>query len=200
MTRLRHNPALMLVLATALLAAGCDRNGQERKLSLKQTGLPGHVTAGGGSSGEVLSRSQQANKSTAPAGTPGIPQGSEGNTSGAALGGTTAGSTQQPAQTEKQKLADSMDAVAARWRTGAQASGLQLAAPTRVKAIQGFDASISQSGASGQPGGQLGAEAARAPVRSEKSGTAEPSRDVKDDSKRRSPGGVKSMAPDKAGF
>ena len=199
MTGFHQTQPLMLVLAAALLAAGCGANDEERKLGVKQTGLPGHLSAGGGSSGEVLSRSQQADISIAPAGTPGIPQGSGGNTSGAALGGTTGG-TQQPAQTEKQKLADSMDAISARWRTRAQASGLQPAAPIAVKAMEGFDASAAQSGASGQPGGQLGAEASRTPIKSEKSGTAEPSRDVKDDSKRRSPGGVKAYAPDKAGF
>ncbi|GAB3538148.1 hypothetical protein GCM10027343_03160 [Noviherbaspirillum agri] len=93
-----------LLLAMPLAAVslpGCDRAGQEREA--KQTGFPGQVTAGGGTSGEVMARAASAANTTAsmPAGTPGIPQGSGGTTGGAAMGGTSPPgevSQQQPPQ------------------------------------------------------------------------------------------------------
>src|SRR5690554_2877580 len=55
-----------------------------------QTNAPGHVSAGGATSGEVVARSEQAKGGgkDSPEGTPGIPQGSGGNTGGTAMGGT----------------------------------------------------------------------------------------------------------------
>jgi hypothetical protein len=74
------------VLLAALLGAGCDR-GPKVEDGVVQTKFPGQVSAGGGTSGEVIA--QAGGKQTAPpAGTPGIPQGAGGNTGGAALGGT----------------------------------------------------------------------------------------------------------------
>jgi len=83
------------------------------------------------------------------------------------------------AEQDKQKLAASMDAVVARWRARAAANGWPTHPPLPVAPIAGFNASASQSSRSGQPDGRLGAAAAQAPVRSEKSGTAPPSSDVK---------------------
>ena len=196
MIRLAHHATFELLLAAALLTGGCGNSDQERKLGVRQTGLPGHLTAGGASSGEVLSRSQQATISPAPAGTPGIPQGSGGNTGGAALGGTTTGA-QQEAERAKQNLANAMDTVSKRWRTRATANGWELFPPTPVNASLGFDASATQAGASGQPGGRLGPAAQQVPINSEKSGTAAPSADVKQDSKPQSPPGVRAKAPER---
>jgi hypothetical protein len=155
----------------------------------------------------VLQRSKQAVKAGSPEGTPGIPEGAGGTTSGAAMGGTTPGaavaqeaqrqattpsgampgSDAKPspeqaaakAEQEKRELAASMDAVSQRWRERAKKEGWQTHPPTAVAAVPGITASGTQSGASGQPGGQLGKDAAAAPVRSEKRGTAPPSEDVK---------------------
>jgi hypothetical protein len=137
-------------------------------------------------------------KEQMPSGTPGIPQGNEGNTGGAALGGTTAAAaatktapaaTPDPAAAkakaeaqaalEKQKLAESMDKVSAYWRKQAAANRWETHPPVPVAAAQGFDASAAQSSASGQPGGRQGAAAAQAPISSEKAGTAQPSKDAK---------------------
>ncbi|WP_298234937.1 hypothetical protein [uncultured Azohydromonas sp.] len=73
------------VLLAALLGAGCDR-GPKVEDGVVQTRFPGQVSAGGGTSGEVIAQSG-GKQAAPPAGTPGIPQGSEGNVGGAALGG-----------------------------------------------------------------------------------------------------------------
>lgn len=65
---------------------------------------------------------------------------------------------------EKEELAASMDKVAARWRSRAAANGWETHPPTPIAAAP--------------------ATAAAAPVRSEKSGTAPPSEDVKDPAKK----------------
>lgn len=191
-----HLSTLTLLLTGALAVSGCSRQDDMRQEGVKQTGFPGQLTAGGGSSGSVLSQASIVTRSTAPAGTPGIPQGSGGTTSGAAMGGTTGG-PQQAAEREKQSLADSMDRLAARWRSRAAANGWPQPAPVPVNAAQGFDTSATQSGPSGQPGGRLGPDAGRPLVRSEKSGTAPPSPDVKQSIKSESPPGVRSGAPER---
>jgi hypothetical protein len=78
--------ALALV---ALLAAGCGPHEPERENGVQQTQFPGQVSAGGGTSGEVIARAG-GKSASGPAGTPGIPQGAEGNTGGTAPGGTVA--------------------------------------------------------------------------------------------------------------
>lgn len=85
---------------------------------------------------------------------------------------------------EKQELAASMQRVADRWRSRAAAHGWDINPATPIAAPEGFKASETQSSASGQPGGKLGAAAADAPVRSEKAGTAPASADVKDPAKK----------------
>ena len=185
-----------VALATACLIAGCGDGNRTTGLAVEQTQAPGHVAAGGGTSGAVIARAPRVEKGDAPAGTPGIPQGSGGNTSGAALGGTTAAAPQQ-ADREKQELAASMEAIAQRWRGQAAKNGWPSHPATPVQAVAGFDASANQTSQSGQPAGRLEGEAARAPVTSEKAGTAAPSSDVKDDSMRRMPPGVGANAPDR---
>jgi hypothetical protein len=84
----------LLALSSVLLGSitGCtNRPDASSDTGVRQTHFPGEVTAGGGTSGEVMERSKKVASSGAPSGTPGIPEGSEGNTSGAALGGTTSG-------------------------------------------------------------------------------------------------------------
>lgn len=93
--------AATLCLGIAALA-GCGRGSGEPPAgsALRQTELPGQVTAGGATSGTVIASA--ARTASAPAkdmaaasreaGTPGIPEGSGGNTSGARLGGSTGSS------------------------------------------------------------------------------------------------------------
>jgi hypothetical protein len=85
--------AALLAISSALLGsiAGCAdrRDASSSDTGIRQTHFPGEVTAGGGTSGEVMERSKKVASSGAPSGTPGIPEGSGGNTGGAALGGTT---------------------------------------------------------------------------------------------------------------
>ncbi len=83
------------------------------------------------------------------------------------------------AEKDKQALAVKMDDVTQRWRKRAAEKGWKAHSPTAVKPIAGIDASSSQSGASGQPGGKVGEAAKDQPIRSEKRGTAPPSQDVK---------------------
>jgi hypothetical protein len=79
-----------------LLAAlgGCGRDGDAVQDGIRQTRLPGEVTAGGRTSGEVMAATTPAARpQPGPAGTPGIPRGAEGNTGGTAMGGTTPATT-----------------------------------------------------------------------------------------------------------
>lgn len=101
-----------VVLLTAF--GGCHQGGEAPFLNgIRQTGSPGVYTAGGGTSGRVIARHAAAtgNTTTAPApvtatqapqegmrgqaaegsvaGTPGIPEGAGGTTSGTEMGGTT---------------------------------------------------------------------------------------------------------------
>lgn len=101
----RMNPvrAGAALLAALLLLAGCDR-GPKVEDGVVQTKFPGMVSAGGGTSGEVIA--QAGGKATAPpAGTPGIPQGAEGNTGGTRLGGTSGEQSGLPAGEGPQKAA-----------------------------------------------------------------------------------------------
>lgn len=83
------------------------------------------------------------------------------------------------AATEKKQLAASMEAVAQRWRTTATERGWTVHSPTPIDAVAGISAEAALDKPSGQPGGKLGEDAAKAPVRSEKLGTAPDSQDVK---------------------
>lgn len=84
---------LLYVLSIVWLCglAACDRGNDNHEV--RQTKFPGQFSAGGGTSGEVMARNSTATSGRAPAGTPGIPQGAGGNTGGAAMGGSVAGST-----------------------------------------------------------------------------------------------------------
>jgi colicin import membrane protein len=93
------------------------------------------------------------------------------------------------AQKEKQELLATMDAVAARWRSHAAQQGKRVAPPVPVGAqTAAVSAPATGAAPAGQPGGKLGPLAQAAPVRSEKAGTAPPSKDV-------TPGPSKALPP-----
>ena len=85
------------LLAACTLLAGCDRGHANPKDGVIQTKFPGQLTAGGGTSGQVMARSAKPETNAAYAGgTPGIAGGSGGNTAGAAMGGTVTETGQGP--------------------------------------------------------------------------------------------------------
>jgi hypothetical protein len=80
--------------ALVLSAAGCKQHGDD---AMRDTKFPGMVTAGGGTSGQVMARSSgPKTDATYAGGTPGIAGGSGGTTSGAATAGTTTETGQGP--------------------------------------------------------------------------------------------------------
>lgn len=102
---------VLYVVAAGMLVGipGCDRGsksgsdtrGDARGKSgaaVAQTGFPGQVTAGGGTSGEVLGRVGQTKDGSYAGGTPGIAGGSGGNTGGAATGGSVQETGRGPSQ------------------------------------------------------------------------------------------------------
>jgi hypothetical protein len=83
---------LLLALGlAAMLAAGCsraDKAGTRADANQRQTKFPGMVTAGGGTSGEVIARAQKpVTDGSYAGGTPGIAGGAGGTTGGAATAG-----------------------------------------------------------------------------------------------------------------
>ena len=86
----------LVVMCCALLTA-CQRAEAPAAHGVIQTGYPGQMTAGGGSSGEVMARTARpATDATYAGGTPGIAGGAGGNTGGAETGGTVQESGQGP--------------------------------------------------------------------------------------------------------
>lgn len=99
-------------LALALAAmTGCKQHGDATQL---KTRFPGMVSAGGGTSGEVMA-ANGGNKTNGvyAGGTPGIAGGAGGNTSGAGTGGTTHETGQGPSQGVSTPSAPSAAAVGA---------------------------------------------------------------------------------------
>ena len=94
----------LLGLLLPVFLVACDReDGAASDTGARQSRFPGQVSAGGGTSGEVMARNKGVADTPDPSGTPGIPQGSGGTTSGAAMGGTTGGepgSTDAPVKKE----------------------------------------------------------------------------------------------------
>ncbi len=90
---------VMHALAACMLismSACSDRN--ENNSGATQTGFPGQVTAGGGTSGDVMGRVGQTKDGSYAGGTPGIAGGSGGNTGGAATGGSVQESGRGPSE------------------------------------------------------------------------------------------------------
>lgn len=84
-------------LAALVLLGGCDRNRNVSQAGVIQTKFPGHVTAGGGTSGEILEKNKPpTTDATYAGGTPGIAGGSGGTTGGAATAGTVQETGQGP--------------------------------------------------------------------------------------------------------
>jgi hypothetical protein len=78
---------LMQGALVALALVGCKPHGDNAQLETK---FPGMVTAGGGTSGQVMAaHGGPKTDATYAGGTPGIAGGAGGNTSGAGTGGTT---------------------------------------------------------------------------------------------------------------
>ncbi|TFW32569.1 hypothetical protein [Massilia horti] len=91
---------VMRIAAAALLlaAAGCQKHA-ESVSGVIQTKFPGQVSAGGGTSGQVLARNAKPTvEGTYAGGTPGIAGGAGGNTAGAATAGNVQESGQGPSQ------------------------------------------------------------------------------------------------------
>jgi hypothetical protein len=84
-------PDLALSLGFAVALASCGNEGAQVATKVTQTRFPGEVSAGGGTSGEAMAQATQAGSRQA--GTPGIPQGAEGNAGGTQMGGTAGAST-----------------------------------------------------------------------------------------------------------
>lgn len=98
-------PTCTVVVVVAVLAGGCaaltgcQRAEAPAAHGVVQTRYPGQMSAGGGSSGEVMARSAHPQTdATYAGGTPGIAGGAGGNTGGAETGGTTQESGQGPSQ------------------------------------------------------------------------------------------------------
>ncbi|MGV3653152.1 MAG: hypothetical protein ACO1N5_02935 [Noviherbaspirillum sp.] len=86
----RRMAALAAGLGLAALLAGCqDRQQSAAADGVAATKFPGAITAGGGTSGEVMARAKAGDEESNVSGTPGIPAGAGGNTGGVATGGTT---------------------------------------------------------------------------------------------------------------
>ncbi len=82
------NLTLVLMVAAATLAGGCSRNEQAADTGMRKTGFPGMITAGGGTSGEVLARNAKpVTDGSYAGGTPFHAGGAGGTTGGTATAG-----------------------------------------------------------------------------------------------------------------
>ena len=86
----------------------------------------------------------------------------------------------EQAAKEKQELLASEDAIVARWRSRASSQGWHTNPAVPVAApAEASSKPATGNAPAGQPGGKQSATAASLPIRSEKAGTAPPSKDVK---------------------
>lgn len=106
-------------LVGAMVACGERGAGVGGSVGVRETHFPGQITAAGGTSGEVMSRAKPPAEGKYSGGTPGIAGGAGGNTSGAAIGGTTQESGRGPAGS----VAPPGGQGTASQGSGAQASG-----------------------------------------------------------------------------
>lgn len=91
-------PSIILISLSALaLLGGCDGKTPAAANGVIQTKYPGQVSAGGATSGQILTRNARPETdATYAGGTPGIAGGAGGNTSGAETAGTVQESGQGP--------------------------------------------------------------------------------------------------------
>lgn len=83
---------ILLLGVAAVLASGCKRDDKAADAGMRQTGFPGMVTAGGGTSGEVMARNNKPSTDGSYAGGTPYHAGGSGGTSG---GTATAGAVQE---------------------------------------------------------------------------------------------------------
>lgn len=200
---MRKRTALLgrLALSGLLLLGACGERAASNRSDVKQTGFPGHLAAGSKSSGEIMERSREAIKSQMPSGTPGIPEGAGGTTSGPAMGGTSpgaavagdapkgkmAGETPDAGPTASAAKPGAAELAAARAQEEKQelaASMDEVARRWRAEAAKnGWKSypAVGQDAVAGiaASGAQEPTRAVPPPVDSEKSGSAAPSEDVK---------------------
>lgn len=98
LSRTRRGPRVRRAMVAALsigALSACHQptptEPESSAVSVLETGFPGQVTAGGHTSGEVMAAAGEFQQQGNDQGTPGIPQGSGGNTGGAELGHTQQG-------------------------------------------------------------------------------------------------------------
>lgn len=92
-----HKSLRILVVSAALVVASACTRDEPADAGIRKTGFPGMVTAGGGTSGEVIARSgKPVTDGSYAGGTPGIAGGAGGTTGGTATGGTVQESGQGP--------------------------------------------------------------------------------------------------------
>jgi hypothetical protein len=214
-------------LAVAALAwvalAGCGERGDSVRDGVRQTRLPGMVSAGGHTSGEVMAAALSPSTASqrGPAGTPGIPRGAEGNTGGTAMGGTTASAPSAGAEAPTGPASAAgaaasaalapASAASAPAMSDAQRQQLELSAAQDAVAARWRARALAQGLPTHPPtpvdpvrGIQASATPAAAPaatpaIRSEKLGTAPASPDVKQATKPVTDDDVNSRHPKAAG-
>jgi hypothetical protein len=198
---MHERTALLGCLAlSALLLGGCGERAAGNRSEARQTGFPGQLAAGSKTSGEIMERSRESTKSQMPSGTPGIPEGAGGTTSGAAMGGTSPGAA-VAGDAPKGKMAGETAAgpasgpakpsAAEQAAAKAQKEKQELAA-AMDEVTRRWRADAAKNGWKAYPavghdavagiaasGAQEQSRAVAPPVHSEKSGSAAPSEDVK---------------------
>jgi hypothetical protein len=209
---------LVTLLAAALTGCG-DRD--DASHGVRQTKLPGDITAGGRTSGQVMAANgTPATAQPGPAGTPGIPKGAEGNTGGTAMGGTTpsAPAAGAAAPTGPASAAGAPASAALAPASAASAPAMSDAQRQQMQLVASMDTVAARwrarAAAQGWPvhpptpvesAGGIQASAtppatgAQAPIKSEKLGTAAPSADVKQATKPQTDDDVNSKHPKAAG-
>ncbi|MDB5935978.1 MAG: hypothetical protein JWQ01_3322 [Massilia sp.] len=86
---MKNHALVLMMAAAAVLASGCSRHEKAADAGIRKTAFPGMVTAGGGTSGEVIARSAKpVTDGSYAGGTPGIAGGAGGTTGGTATGGS----------------------------------------------------------------------------------------------------------------
>ena len=92
-----HKLMILVIGVAAVLVSACTRGDKAADAGIRKTAFPGMVTAGGGTSGEVIARSPKpVTDGSYAGGTPGIAGGAGGNTGGTATAGTVQESGQGP--------------------------------------------------------------------------------------------------------
>lgn len=85
--------------AALLVSSGCNRDRGDSATGVRQTRFPGQVSAGGGTSGQVIARSSKpVAEGTYAGGTPGMAGGAGGTSGGTATPGTFQESGHGPSQ------------------------------------------------------------------------------------------------------